>query len=278
MAEAPGQGKPAPCTVGWLSAQVGGPRPGMATDLETGAEPAEPGDLRPEHHRNIQGGTARAAVFGVSDGLLTNVSLILGVAGASPTSGLVRLAGVAGLVAGAITMAAGEYISMTAQAELFHRELAVEREELRRNPDFERRELVAVYVRRGVPQATAEQVVDALMQDPEVALEVHSREELGIDPTRTGSPLGAALSSFVSFAIGAVIPLVPWFFATGWGAVLVSIVLGAVGALAIGAAIGYFSERSIPRAAARQLLITVVAAAVTFGIGRLVGVGVAAAA
>jgi len=249
----------------------------MATDPETGAAHAEPGDLRPEHHRNIQGGTARAAVFGVSDGLLTNVSLILGVAGASPISGLVRLAGVAGLVAGAISMAAGEYISMTAQAELIHRELAVEREELRRNPDFERRELVAVYMGRGVPQATAEQVVDALMQDPEVALEVHSREELGIDPTRTGSPLGAAVSSFVSFAIGALIPLIPWFFATGWGAVLVSIVLGAVAALAIGAAIGYFSERSITRAAVRQLLITAVAAAITFGIGRLVGVGVAEA-
>ena len=250
----------------------------MASDPETGAERAEPGELRPEHHRNIQGGTARAAVFGVSDGLLTNVSLILGVAGASPTSGLVRLAGVAGLVAGAISMAAGEYISMTAQAELIHRELAVEREELRRNPDFERRELVAVYMGRGVPQATAEQVVDALMQDPEVLLEVHSREELGIDPTRTGAPLGAAASSFVSFAIGAVIPLVPWFFAAGWGSVLASIVLGAVAALAIGAAIGYFSERSILRAAARQLLITAVAAAITFGIGRLVGVGVAAAA
>ncbi|MGD1033445.1 MAG: VIT1/CCC1 transporter family protein [Candidatus Dormibacteria bacterium] len=246
----------------------------MATDPETGAGPAETVDPRPEHHRNIQGGTARAAVFGVSDGLLTNVSLILGVAGASPTSGLVRLAGVAGLVAGAISMAAGEYISMTAQSELIHRELAVEREELRRNPEFERRELVAVYMGRGVPQAIAEQVVDALMQDPEVALEVHSREELGIDPTRTGSPLGAALSSFVSFAVGALIPLIPWFFSTGWGAVLVSIALGAVAALAIGAAIGYFSERSIFRAAARQLLITAVAAAITFGIGRLVGSGV----
>ncbi|MGA2282727.1 MAG: VIT1/CCC1 transporter family protein [Candidatus Dormibacteria bacterium] len=244
---------------------------------EPGPERPGPGDLRPEHHRNIQGGTARAAVFGVSDGLLTNVSLILGVAGASPTSGLVRLAGMAGLVAGAISMAAGEYISMSAQADLIRRELAVEREELRRNPDFERRELVTVYMGRGVPRATAEEVVDALMRDPEVALEVHSREELGIDPARTGSPLGAAASSFVSFAIGALIPLVPWFFATGWGAVLVSIVLGAVASLAIGAAIGYFSERSILRAAVRQLLITAGAAAVTFGVGRLVGVGVTAA-
>ena len=242
-----------------------------------GGVSAELPEMRPEHHRDIQGGTARAAVFGVSDGLLTNVSLILGVAGATPTSGLVRLAGMAGLVAGAISMAAGEYISMTAQSELIHREVAVEREELRRNPDLERRELVAVYMGRGVPRAIAEDFVQALMRDPEVALQVHSREELGIDPARTGSPTGSALSSFVSFAIGALIPLLPWFFATGWGAVLVSTVLGAVAALAIGAAIGYFSERSIVRAALRQLLITAGAAAVTFGVGRVVGVGVTTA-
>ena len=246
----------------------------MASTAERGPGQGhdEQADPRPEHHRNIQGGAARAAVFGASDGLLTNVSLILGVAGASPASGLVRLAGIAGLVAGAFSMAAGEYISMTAQAELIHRELAVEREELRRNPDFERRELVAVYMGRGVPRSTAEEVVEALMRDPEVALEVHSREELGIDPTRTGSPLKAAGSSFVSFAVGALIPLIPWFFAAGWGAALVSIVLGGVAALAIGAAIGYFSERSITRAAVRQLLVTATAAAVTFGVGRLVGV------
>jgi len=248
----------------------------MASTAERGPGGERPDvpEPRPEHHRDIQGGTARAAVFGVSDGLLTNVSLILGVAGASPTAGLVRLAGIAGLVAGAISMAAGEYISMSAQRELFHRELAVEREELRRNPDLERRELVAVYVGRGVPRAIAEDFVEALMRDPDVALQVHSHEELGIDPSRTGSPFGAAASSFVSFAIGAVIPLFPWFFATGWGAALVSIVLGAVAAAAIGCAIGYYSERSMVRAALRQLLITAGAAAVTFGVGRLVGVGV----
>ena len=247
----------------------------MASTAERGpgGVGADVPEVRPEHHRDIQGGTARAAVFGASDGLLTNVSLILGVAGASPTAGLVRLAGMAGLVAGAISMAAGEYISMTAQRELFRRELAVEREELRRNPDFERRELVAVYMGRGVPRAIAEDFVEALTRDPEVALQVHSHEELGIDPSRTGSPFGAAASSFISFAIGAVIPLVPWFLATGWVAVLASIGLGAVAAVAIGCGIGYFSERSILRAALRQLLITAGCAAVTFGVGRLVGSG-----
>ena len=225
----------------------------MASTAEPEPDGSAPGarDLRPEHHRNIQGGTARAAVFGVSDGLLTNVSLILGVAGASPTSGLVRLAGMAGLVAGAISMAAGEYISMSAQSGADPPRGGGRAGGAAPQPRPRARgSWWPCTWTRGVPRATAEDVVEALMRDPEVALEVHSREELGIDPSRTGSPIGAATSSFVSFAVGALIPLIPWFFATGWGAVLVSIVLGAVAALGIGAAIGHFSERSIVRAAA----------------------------
>ena len=229
-----------------------------------------------DHHRDIQGGLWRAGVFGVSDGLLTNVSLVLGVAGANPGSGVVRLAGLAGLVAGALSMAAGEYVSMTAQSELIRHELAVEKEALRTSPDEERRELVDVYLRRGVPQRTAEAVADALMADPEVALEVHSREELGVDPERTGSPIGAAVSSLVSFAVGAILPLLPWFFGSGWPAVIASIVLGALGALSVGAGVGYLSERSVVRGAVRQLLIAAGMAVVTFGIGRIVGVSTGA--
>lgn len=225
-----------------------------------------------DHHRDIQGGLWRAGVFGVSDGLLTNVSLVLGVAGANPGSGVVRLAGLAGLVAGALSMAAGEYVSMSAQRELIRRELAVEKEALRTSPEEERRELVDVYVRRGVPQAIAESVADALMADPEVALEVHSREELGVDPEHTGSPFGAAVSSLLSFAVGALLPLLPWFFGSGWTAVIFSIVLGALGALSVGAAVGYLSERSVLRSALRQLAIAAGMAAVTFAIGRVVGV------
>jgi VIT1/CCC1 family predicted Fe2+/Mn2+ transporter len=225
-----------------------------------------------EHHRNVQGGIIRAGVFGVSDGLLTNVSLILGVAGANPSGGIVRLAGLAGLVAGAFSMAAGEYVSMRAQSELIHRELNIEREALRSSPQEERAELIAVYERRGVPQEVAASVADALMRDPEIALEVHSREELGVDPARTGSPWGAAGSSFVTFAAGAIVPLVPWFFLSGWPAVVISIILGAAASLCIGGAVGYFSGRSIARAALRQVVIAAVAAAVTFGIGRAVGV------
>lgn len=244
---------------------------------ETAAPEREPAaaaapDLGAEHHRNVQGGVVRAGVFGVSDGLLTNISLILGVAGANPGAGVVRLAGLAGLVAGAFSMAAGEYVSMSAQSELIRREVAVEREALRTSPDEETRELVAVYVRRGVPHDTAKAVAEALMSDPDVALEVHSREELGIDPAHTGSPWGAAASSLVSFAVGALVPLLPWFFMSGWSAVVASIVLGALAALSVGGAVGRFSDRSIVRGALRQLLIAAVAAAITFGIGRLVGI------
>ncbi|MGD0833026.1 MAG: VIT1/CCC1 transporter family protein [Candidatus Dormibacteria bacterium] len=224
-----------------------------------------------EHHRDVQGGAARAGVFGVSDGLITNVSLILGVVGANPSAGIVRLVGLAGLAAGAFSMAAGEYVSMSAQSELIHRELAVEKEELRRHPGRERRELVSVYMRRGVPRETAEAVTEALMKDPEVALEVHSREELGVDPARTGSPVAAALASFASFAVGALLPLLPWFFLTGIAAVVSSIVLGTLGCVVVGAGVAYFAERPYPRTVLRQLLIAAAAAAATFAVGRLVG-------
>src|ERR687886_1874454 len=185
------------------------------------------------HHRNIQGGAARAAVFGISDGLVSNVALILGVAGASPGPGVVRLAGLASLVGGAVSMAAGEYVSMTAQAELLERELEMERLELRRHPESERRELVEIYRSRGIHPDTAEDLAGELMRDPELALETHAREELGIDPNSLGSPRGAAVSSFVTFALGALMPLLPWFFSGGTAAVLASVVLGALAALAV---------------------------------------------
>lgn len=225
-----------------------------------------------EHHRDVQGGAARAAVFGISDGLLTNVSLILGVAGAAPASGVVRLAGIAGMVAGAFSMAAGEYVSMSAQSELLERELAIEREELRRHPESERRELVALYVSRGVPLAAAEEVATALSRDPEIALEVHSREELGIPPSGVGSPRAAALSSLVSFTVGALIPLLPWFFLSGTAAVLTSVILGVIMALSVGSALARFTQRSIVRSALRQLAIGAAAAAVAYTLGALVGV------
>jgi VIT1/CCC1 family predicted Fe2+/Mn2+ transporter len=223
------------------------------------------------HHRDVQGGVARAAVFGISDGLLTNISLILGVAGANPPPAVVLLAGLAGLVAGAFSMAAGEFVSMSAQSELMQRELDVERRELERHPEAETRELAAVYRLRGVEDADARRIAEAIMRDPVVALEVHAREELGLRPGKTGSPWQAAGSSFVTFSIGAVIPLLPWFFLTGLTAALLSIVLGAVSVLAVGWTVAIFTGRSRVRSALRQLAFATVAAGVAFGVGHLVG-------
>jgi VIT1/CCC1 family predicted Fe2+/Mn2+ transporter len=237
--------------------------------------PDSPAPPLPEpHHRNVQGGAARAGVFGISDGLVSNVALILGVAGASPGPGVVRLAGLAGLIGGAVSMAAGEWVSMTAQAELLERELRMEELELRRQPDHERRELVQIYRARGVEPETAERLAREMMRNPELALETHAREELGIDPNELGSPLKAAVSSFLAFAVGAVIPLLSWFFTSGGAALAVSIVVSVFTALAVGAALGRFTGRSLARSAARQLLFAAVPAAITYALGAAVGVGV----
>jgi len=248
---------------------------------QSSTSPPPPAPEAPGHehdHRNIQGGAARAAVFGISDGLTTNVSLILGVAGAGATTGaaFVRLAGLAGLVGGAFSMAAGEYVSMRAQSELLERELEVERVEIQRRPESETRELAEIYRSRGVAPETANELAREMMRDPELALETHAREELGIDPTALGSPVQAAVSSFLAFSVGAVVPLVPWFLGKGTAAVVASIVAGAVAAVLVGAALARFTGRSVARSALRQLFIALLAAGVTFAVGRAVGVNGAA--
>jgi len=211
-------------------------------------------------------------VFGVSDGLVTNVSLILGIAGAHPAGGVVRLAGVAGLVAGAFSMSAGEYISMRAQTELLERELALETHELRVRPEGERRELVRIYESRGVEPDLAGHLASEMMRTPELALETHAREELGINPNALGSPVKAAASSFASFALGAVIPLIPWLVTRGTVAVVASVAAAGLAALAVGIALAAFTRRPWWWSALRQIGISAVAAAVTFGIGTAVGV------
>jgi len=223
------------------------------------------------HHRSLQGGGPRAAVFGVSDGLVTNVAIILGVAGAHPAGGFVRLAGLAALVAGAFSMGAGEYVSMRAQSELLQRELALERREISRRPEGERRELVRIYEQRGVAPELAQQLADQMMRTPELALETHAREELGINPSSLGSPVQAAAASFACFALGALLPLLPWLFTAGTGAMVASIIIGTVAALAVGSALAVFTERPWWWSALRQLAFTVVPAAITFGIGRGIG-------
>ena len=224
-------------------------------------------------HRNLHGGGARAAVFGVSDGLVSNVALILGMAGAQASPGAVRLAGIAGLIAGSFSMAAGEYISMRAQSELMLRELDVERQAIRHDPEDERKELAAIYESRGIDADLARELSVKMMMDPELALETHAREELGINPEETGNPVQAAVSSFVMFAIGAFIPLLPWLITSGTTATIWSVVLGGVAAFGVGAALAVFTGRSWLWSASRQLLISGVAAAVTYSVGHLVGAG-----
>jgi VIT1/CCC1 family predicted Fe2+/Mn2+ transporter len=232
--------------------------------------------MSPDHHmvhshRDVQGGSARAAVFGISDGLVSNVALILGVAAATAESSPVVLAGVSGLLAGAASMAAGEYVSVRAQAELVEREIAIERTSIAEKPAVEAQELASIYVSRGVDPEHAEAMAEAVHADPEVALEVHAREELGVDPESVGNPVGAATSSFVAFAVGAIIPLVPWFVAEGWGALIASVVLGLVAAAAVGVILAVFTERSKVRSALRQVILAAGACALTYGIGSALG-------
>jgi vacuolar iron transporter family protein len=227
---------------------------------------------RDHHHRSIGTGGARAAVFGVSDGLVTNVSLILGMAGAHSSQAVVRLAGLAGMIAGSFSMAAGEWVSMRAQKELFERELALERHEILRRPEGELRELVRIYESRGVDPDAARLLADEMMRTPELALETHAREELGIDPKALGSPSVAAASSFAAFSLGAVLPLLPWLFTGGTAAIVASVVIAVVASLAVGTALAVFTGRPWWYSALRQLAISTVAAGVTFGIGRAVGI------
>ena len=225
-------------------------------------------------HRDVQGGAARAAVFGVSDGLVSNVALILGIAGASTDPAFVRVAGVSGLLAGAVSMAAGEYISLKAQAELVERELAIERASIAEDPELETAELTALFVERGLDVEHAERVARDLMSDPEVALEIHAREELGVDPHNLGSPMQAAVSSFLAFALGAFVPLGPWLGGGGTGAVWASAILGVAAAAVVGALLARLTERSMLRTVVRQVLVAAGACSATYLIGGLLGASV----
>ena len=232
----------------------------------------DPGHSHMVHeHRNVQGGTARAAVFGVSDGLVSNVALILGVAAASETSSSVVIAGVSGLLAGAASMAAGEYVSMKAQNELIERELQIERESLANNPAGEMRELQALYTKRGLDKDRALELAEAVHENPDVALEVHAREELGVNPEDVGDPVGAAASSFVAFGIGAILPLLPWFLLEGNAAMIASVIVGLTAAALVGVLLARFTERSAFKTAARQVSWAAGACAITFAIGSLLG-------
>ena len=223
-------------------------------------------------HRDVQGGTTRAAVLGAGDGLLTNLSLTLGVAGASTNASAVRLAGVAGLLAGAFSMAAGELVSVHAQQEMVDREVQIERQELADDPEGERRELAGMYRAQGLSAEDASTVARILSANPDIALDTHARLELGVDPEAPGSAWRAAITSFLAFSVGAILPLFPWFFSTGSTAVIASVIIGGVAALALGAAIGLMAGRNVWGTALRQLAVAAVAAGVTYGVGSLLGV------
>lgn len=224
------------------------------------------------HHRDVTGGAARAAVFGVSDGLVSNVGLILGVAGANASANVVRVAGLAGLIAGAISMAAGEYNSMRVQKELLERELDTERREHSRNPVVETVELALIYQSRGMDPDSARVLAEATMSDPEQALAAHAREELGIDPSDLGSPMQAAISSFFAFSAGALVPLLPWLFASGSGAKIASLVVALLAAAIVGVIVSRFTERNRVQTVLRQLAFTAIPAGITYAVGSAVGI------
>jgi VIT1/CCC1 family predicted Fe2+/Mn2+ transporter len=224
-------------------------------------------------------GNLRAAVFGANDGLVSNASLILGVAGATGAAAAapanaVLISGVAGLLAGAFSMAAGEYVSVRSQRELLERQIATERDELEKYPAEEAAELSLIYQARGMPREDADRIAERIVANPRYALDTLAREELGLDPASLGSPVGAAVSSFVSFAIGAVVPLVPFLATRGPRALPASIGLTALALFGVGAAMSLFSGRGALRGGARMLLIGAAAAGATFVIGRLLGVAV----
>jgi vacuolar iron transporter family protein len=227
-------------------------------------------------HANVTGGWLRPAVFGVMDGLVSNFALIAGVAGgtarAGGGTGVVVLAGLAGLAAGAFSMAAGEYTSVASQSELAQAELARERRELARSPETEQDELARVYAERGVDVDLAREVARQISQHPERALVVHAREELGVDPGDLPAPLMAAGVSFLAFAVGGLWPLLPYLL--GATDLLPALIVSAVGLFGAGALVSRVTARSWWWTGTRQLLLGGAAAALTFGVGTLVGTSI----
>ena len=230
-----------------------------------------------QRHRNAGGGNLRALVFGANDGLVSNAGLILGVAGATGGNGEARaivISGIAGLLAGAFSMAAGEYVSVRSQRELFEHQIAAERDELEAYPEAEAAELATIYQARGLSHDDANHMAASIIKNPAYALDALAREELGLDPGHLGSPWGAASSSFVSFSLGALIPLLPFLLARGPHALFASMAVTAVALFGIGCAISLFTGRGAFASGTRMLVVGGAAGAVTYLIGRLLGAAV----
>ena len=224
------------------------------------------------HHGDVSGGWLRAATFGAMDGLVTNIALIAGVGGGGVGSRTLILTGAAGLVAGAVSMGIGEYTSVRTQNDQVAAELAKELDELRRHPDAEADELVAVWTGRGLPAGLARQVADVLKAHPEQALRVHAQEELGVVPDELPSPWTAALSSFGCFSLGALVPLLPYL--AGLDSLWLALAVGGIGLFVAGVLVARFTRQSWWRSGLRQLLLGAAAAGITYLIGTWIGVGV----
>ncbi len=227
-------------------------------------------------HRSAGGNALRAAVLGANDGLVSNLSLVMGVAGAALNNRSILITGIAGLLAGACSMALGEWLSVQSSRELYTHQIKIEAEEIEANPEEEIEELAMIYEARGLPKDQAANLAHQLMQNKDSAIDTLAREELGINPEELGgSAWEAAITSFILFAIGAIVPVVPFIFLTGTTAVIVSILLSTVGLFILGTAITLFTGKSILFSGMRMVIFGLLAAALTFGIGRLIGVSLA---
>ena len=227
-------------------------------------------------HRVDRSGSVRAAVFGISDGLVSNTALVMGFAGASLNGSIdnstVLFAGLAGLLAGSFSMAAGEYVSVASQRDLFRREIEMEAIELRDKPEEEAKELELIYRAKGLDKALAKSVSDKIMSDPKTALDTLAREELGLDPDQLGSPVKVAVSSFIAFAIGASVAVLPYTLLEGSAAFLTAIAAAIIALCVVGGVVGRLSGRGIAFSATRQLSWGVGAATITYAVGSLIGV------
>ena len=243
-----------------------------------GRQPMLPHEGSVHEEQNVEAGKSgslRAGIFGVNDGLVSNVALIMGFAGADQPKSVIVLAGISGLLAGAFSMGAGEYISMKVQREVLERMLHLEAHELHGDPAGERDELAAIYRGKGLSPELADRVADEVSRDPAVALDTHAREELGIDPTDgLGNPWAAAVSSFLTFCAGALIPLIPFLFVAGVTGTVISAAFTAAALLIVGALTSRLTGRPVLTSSLRQLLVGVSAAVVTYAVGTLVGVSV----
>jgi VIT1/CCC1 family predicted Fe2+/Mn2+ transporter len=226
-------------------------------------------------HVVSRGGSLRAAVFGVNDGLVSNFSLVMGFAGADARPEYILLAGVAGLLAGSFSMAAGEYVSVRAQRELFEQQIAMEQQELEMSPKEEEEELSLIYQAKGIPEREAALLARRIIENPKTALDTLAREELGLNPGELGSPWSAAGSSFLAFVVGAAVPVLPYIFSAGLSASVGSALLSFCALFGVGAIISIFTARGPWTSGLRMLGIGIVASAITYAVGWLFGVSVA---